>query len=364
MKQTLFILVIVIATQFTTQAQNKGPIMSFDNLEHNYGNISQENGDAFYTFTFTNTGTKPIVLNDVDPSCGCTTPIWNQTPVKPGEKGTIEVGYETFNSPGYFSKTITVTSNAKNSPIILTITGNVLEKQNDIDEKYPQKVGDLRLDQIMINFGNIFTNETERKMELKIYNPTESDLKVNINDKDKPNYLKTNIIPQNLKPGESGVIEVYFDASKANQWDYVSGYMYITLNGIKILNPLIQTSAIVKEKFTPEQILHQPKIEFEDTKFKFDTIVEGEIVEHVFKYTNTGETDLVIRQTRASCGCTAISLSKENVKPGESGTIKATFNSSHKINYQIKTITVITNCPDPKYNKLNLELSGFVKQKK
>ncbi len=347
---------------FNVIAQQKEPVMNFSILKHDFGSIKQEDGLAKYKFEFTNTGGAPITISNVATSCGCTTPSWSKQPIAPGQKGYVEAAYDPKNRPGHFSKTITVHSNAQNTPIVLTITGNVTEKQNTIEEKYPQEVGILRVDQIYLNYGNIFNDET-KEMELKIYNPTEQDVTISVEDNYRPAYTTISIEPTVLKPKQEGVIKVSYDGSKVNDWDYVRGYLYLTINGQRITDKRIQVSSIIKEKFSAEQLLNPPVIDFETTSFEFDTVPEGEVVIHEFTFTNTGKSDLIIRKTRSSCGCTAVSLSNKPIKPGESSSIKLNFNTSHKPNYQTKTVTVITNCPDEKLNKIILKLSGFVKPK-
>lgn len=363
MKKFYLTVLLAVLVAFNATAQQKEAVMSFDVMKHDFGNLTQEGGAAKYSFKFTNTGGEPITITNVKSSCGCTTPSWSKTPIKPGATGYVEASYDPRNRPGHFSKTITVQSNASNSPIVLTITGNVAEKEKSIADKYPQVVGQLRLDKIYLNFGNTYNDEIEKTMELKMYNPTSEDLKIVVEDKYRPQYTTVTVTPEVLKPEQEGTITVKYDASQVNDWDYVRGNIYLTINDQRVTQKRIQVSAIIKEKFTAEQLLNPPKIEFEETTFEFDTINEGDVINYEFKYTNTGKTDLVIRKTRSSCGCTAVSLSKEPLKPGETGTIKATFNTNHKRNRQVKTITVITNCPEEKYNKIILKLSGFVNPK-
>ncbi|MBQ6236760.1 MAG: DUF1573 domain-containing protein [Bacteroidales bacterium] len=101
-----------------------GPKITFTEQEHNYGTI-KKGGDGNCEFTFTNDGNEPLILSNVKASCGCTTPSWTKEPVMPGQTGTIKVRYNT-NNVGGFTKTITVTSNAINSPrITLKIKGKV-----------------------------------------------------------------------------------------------------------------------------------------------------------------------------------------------------------------------------------------------
>lgn len=101
------------------------PEITFEKLEHNYGNILKgENGVC--EFKFTNTGKSDLVLTNVRSSCGCTVPSWPKEAVAPGESNIIKVKYNT-NRIGVISKTITVESNAINNRVVLRIKGNVAD---------------------------------------------------------------------------------------------------------------------------------------------------------------------------------------------------------------------------------------------
>jgi hypothetical protein len=114
-------------TSTTTTKKADGPEITFESLEHDYGTIPQgANGDC--VFNFKNTGNEPLILSDVRKSCGCTTPTWSKEPILPGQKGVINIGYNT-NNVGTFSKTITVISNATNSSVVITIKGTVNAKE-------------------------------------------------------------------------------------------------------------------------------------------------------------------------------------------------------------------------------------------
>ncbi len=84
-------------------------------------------------------------------------------------------------------------------------------------------------------------------------------------------------------------------------------------------------------------------IEFEEQVHDFGDIKEGEVVEHVFKFKNTGEAPLILTGVQPSCGCTASDYTKDPVAPGSEGTISLTFNSSGKPGAQNKTATVKAN---------------------
>ena len=360
--KNFFLLVLAIALFNIANAQQNEAVMNFSKTSHDFGNITQETGPASVKFEFVNTGSKPIVINDVKSSCGCTTPSWTKAPIAPGAKGYVEAVYDPRNRPGHFSKTITVYSNATNSPVVLTISGNVKEKQNTIADVYPQEIGSIRLDQIYLNFGSI-NNTDQKTLSLKIYNPNNTPVKVIVEDRYKPSYVTVKVEPEELQPKQEGKLTITYNAAKVNDWDYVRGFIYLTIDGQRITNKRIQVSAIIKETFSDEAKLNPPRIEFEETSYNFGTANEGDVIQRVYKFKNTGKSDLYIRKTHSSCGCTAVTSTSTPIKPGETGEIKATFNTSHKQNKQIKTITVITNCPEPKYNKVVLRLEGFVNPK-
>jgi len=84
-------------------------------------------------------------------------------------------------------------------------------------------------------------------------------------------------------------------------------------------------------------------ISLDKIAYDFGTVNEGDIVETVFKVTNSGETDLVITDAKVTCGCTVPVWPKEAIKPGETKEVKVRFNTSGKSNRQQKNITLITN---------------------
>lgn len=124
---SLFFFVVMISNAQTSNVKKAdGPEITFEKMEHDYGTIKQgDNGDCI--FSFKNTGNEPLIISNVNKSCGCTTPTWNKEPILPGQTGKINVGYNT-NNIGSFSKTITVISNGISPSITLTIKGNVTAK--------------------------------------------------------------------------------------------------------------------------------------------------------------------------------------------------------------------------------------------
>lgn len=97
------------------------PVLSFNNSEYDFGTISE--GDVVETsFAFTNTGNSDLTILDARGSCGCTVPEYpKNTPIAPGESGSIKVKFDSANKPGNQSKTVTLTTNTERGRAILRI---------------------------------------------------------------------------------------------------------------------------------------------------------------------------------------------------------------------------------------------------
>ena len=138
MKKIAFCFLLSAFCFFSLYAQNKGkketePVyvpkvttsaeIEFDKFVHDFGAL--ETGEVKTgIFTYTNVGSRPLVLFDVIVSCDCTEVEWQKEPVMPGKKSVIKVTY-TAKTPGVIAKQVTVQSNAQTDRLKLQLKGNV-----------------------------------------------------------------------------------------------------------------------------------------------------------------------------------------------------------------------------------------------
>jgi hypothetical protein len=124
MKTKNYLSAIFLLISVALYAQESGPKISFETTLIDYGTV-ERNSDGKRTFSFENLGNQELIIKNVQSSCGCTIPKKPDGPIAPGEKSEIIVRYDT-NRPGPFRKTITVTTNAEENPIVaLKIKGTV-----------------------------------------------------------------------------------------------------------------------------------------------------------------------------------------------------------------------------------------------
>lgn len=109
--------------------------IKFDQMILNLGDLKQREPHPG-TFTFTNTGDTPLILNNVTTSCGCTTLEWSRQPIEPGKTGEIKVIYDALHT-GRFIKTIRVEGNIPGGFTELTVKGQVLAKASNPTDYTP-----------------------------------------------------------------------------------------------------------------------------------------------------------------------------------------------------------------------------------
>lgn len=356
----LILLAVTVLTTLNLSAQQRKANLSFETMHHDYGKIKEEAGVSKFKFTFANTGGEPLIIQDVKPSCGCTSSDWTKNPIPPGGNGFITADYNPKNRPGKFSKSIRVTTNAQPAVSVLRISGEVIPKEKTLEDLYPSAVGGLRMKTSHLAFMKIVNTEVKTETVEIVNNINEV---IDISFKSVPEFIQIKAEPASLKPKEKGKLIVTYDPTKKNDWGFVINRIEITTTTAsgKSQCGKLSVSAVIEEDFsklTEEELANAPVIKFDSKIFDFGPIKQGESVDYEYTFTNEGKSDLIIRKTKASCGCTAIMPGENIIPPGGKGSIKVKFNSRGKKGPQNKSITITNN--DPNNPSLQLRIKGNV----
>jgi hypothetical protein len=119
----------------TTNVKGGSAEITFNTLEHDFGKIT-EGEKVACVFSFENTGLDDLVIVSATTSCGCTVPEFDDKPISPGGKGTMEVVFDSSGRSGMQTKTITVRSNADKQVMILKITAEVITNTNQLFKQW------------------------------------------------------------------------------------------------------------------------------------------------------------------------------------------------------------------------------------
>lgn len=361
MKKVSFLLVFAL-TVCSVYGQMAVTSLKMSETQHDFGAFKEEAGRQTYDFTVSNTGNQPLVIQNIVASCGCTTPEWTKGPIPPGGKGKITAIYDPKDRPGAFNKTLSVYTNTQPQVTVLTIKGEVTPREKTIEELFTFPIGGVRFESVQLAFTNIKKNDKKMRV-MQVVNTSKEPVMIEFENV--PAHLTIKANPETLKPGQKGLIEGTFDATKNNAWGTTSDMLRIKLNGVPQTNQYFYVSANLVEDFsklTKEELANAPVFKLDATTVDLGKIKGSSQNEVEFKFTNAGKTDLFIRHVRATCGCTAIQQGTQGVgiKPGQSSSIKATFNSGGYSGKVTKAIYVYAN--DPLKSEVVLMLTADVEQ--
>ena len=361
MKRILSIAALMIIS-FGLVAQVAVTTMKLSENQHDFGVFKEEAGPQKYDFTLTNTGKQPLMIQNVVASCGCTTPEWTRQPIPSGGTGKVTAIYDPRDRPGQFNKTLSVYTNTQPEVTVIVIKGEVTPREKTVEDLFTFPVGGVRFESQQLAFTNV--KKTEKKIRvMPVLNTSEVPVKIEFDQL--PAHLTIKATPETLKPGQKGLVEGTYDATKNGGWGNVSDIVKVKLNGVAQENVYYYISANLVEDFskmTKEDMLNAPVFKLETSAVELGKIKGSTQNDVEFKFTNSGKNDLFIRHVRATCGCTAIQQGNPGmaIKPGQSSSIKATFNSGGYSGKVTKSIFVYTN--DPKNSEVVLMLNADVEQ--
>jgi hypothetical protein len=358
----LFFIISLLIFGISAKSQVATTKLQFSATEHDFGTFKEEAGRQTFDFIITNTGTEPLVIQNVVASCGCTTPEWTKAPIPAGAKGKVTAIYDPANRPGQFNKTLSVYTNTKPEVSVLVIKGEVIPHEKTVEELFTFAVGAIRFESNHMAFTNVKKNEKKMRV-MQLINTSAAPVKVEFDAL--PPHLTLKCNPETLKKGQKGMIEGTYDATKNGGWGNVSDMVKVKLNGVVQENLFYYVSANLVEDFsslTKQELENAPVFKVESTTVDLGKIKGSTQNEVEFKFKNEGKSDLLIRFIRSTCGCTAVQQGNQGVgiKPGDSSSIKAVFNSGSYSGKVTKAIYVYTN--DPKNSEVVLMLNADVEQ--
>ncbi len=321
-----------------------------------FGTIREADGKVSHTFEFSNISTKPLVIEKVVASCGCTEPEYTQKPVLPGRTGKITVTFDPKGRPGPFNKNIYVTTTARDQKT-LTITGTVEGIPRSVEEEYPLKLSaTVRARSSSLSFS-LVRQGSVKSMTIPCVNTSKTEtVQLGVDLPVRDAYYSV-VVPAELKPGEHGEITVTYDLQGQKVWGMLSNRFIVTVNGQKA--PLLfSSSAVAVEDFShlsAEEIASAAKATFATQFFRLGEIVRGDSKTMTVRLTNVGKSPLVIRAVNNSVNAVCDIQPGTTVAPGETLEFPLTFKTGGMLGTQIyQSVFLTLNDPSRPFRELRM----------
>ncbi len=300
-------------------------------------------------FELKNDGRKPLVINNVLKSCGCTEVDYPKTSIAAGESFVIKAVYDA-KQMGTFTKQVCLYTNADEEPFILSMRGKVVGSVVDFAGSYDEMLGAIKSDAQEVEFDDV--NRGDRPVQrIHIFNPTDEVLEPVVMHL--PDYLHAFVSPSKVAPRHSAEISFVLDSKKLRDLGLNQTSIYLGERpGDKVApEKEIVVSAVLLpgfENMTPAKKALAPKIEMSATdlnlgRFNGKKKLKGEIL-----ITNKGKSELDIRSMQMFTMGLQVNLKKSKIQPGETVKMKVTAVAADLKKSRVRhpRILMITNDPD------------------
>lgn len=319
--------------------------VSFSKMVHDFGDFGLDDGPQSFTFTMKNNGTKPVVIQTVISSCGCTTPEWTKEPVLPGKTGKITATFLNNQGPYPFDKTLSVYLTGSNTPHILRIRGMVHEKEFSVEDTHPVKMGDIRLRKSTLELGQIKQGQVKTD-SVEIINVGKMPVILAFTGIHDAN-LSVRASTRKLNPQEKGVIIYTIDTRNKEEWGNVIYPFQLVMNDKTQTAWALTVKASIKMNsldYTREQKDKAPIPQADKSAVEFTDRVQGTPVEATFVLSNKGKTPLIIYKADFSHEGIDATI-PTTIAPSEKATIKVSIPKTTGFGDVIYTISLTTNAP-------------------
>ncbi|MDR1129475.1 MAG: DUF1573 domain-containing protein [Prevotellaceae bacterium] len=328
--------------------------IQFSQVKHEFGNVKEANGPVSHVFPFKNTGNAPLVIQNVETTCGCTSPEYTKEPVLPGKSGIVKATFDPSGRPNYFDKNLTVISNAENNRVVLNIKGNVEAKVLTVEEQYPFAVDKVRMKNSTLELYKVSSTGI-RTENLEVINTGTTPAILNFENV--PAHISIKADPVSIPAGAKGMIQCTYNAAKKKDFGAVTDNITVKVKSTK---GVLMVRATIEEDFsslTSDELEKAPVAKAENTNHQFNKISKGSKVTGTFEIKNEGKTDLIIRKITSDCDCVKSSISATSIKPGKSATLSLEL-TANDLGEKFYGTTVVTN--SPKQRNLTFYLIGTV----
>lgn len=300
-------------------------------------------------FMLKNDGHKPLVINNVLKSCGCTEVDYPKTGIAAGESFVIKAVYDA-KQMGTFTKQVCLYTNAGEDPFILSMRGKVVGSVVDFAGSYDEMLGVIKSDAQEVEFDDV--NRGDRPVQrIHIFNPTDELLEPVVMHL--PPYLHAFVSPSKVAPHHSAEISFVLDSKKLRDLGLNQTSVYLGERPGDRIAPEkeIVVSAVLLpgfENMTPTKKALAPKIEMSATDLNLGSFngkkkLKGEIL-----ITNKGKSELDIRSMQMFTMGLQVNLKKSKIQPGETVKMKVTAVAADLKKSRVRhpRILMITNDPD------------------
>ncbi|MCU0357114.1 MAG: DUF1573 domain-containing protein [Cyclobacteriaceae bacterium] len=330
--------------------------LKFREEVYDFGNVIEEDGPVSHEFVFTNAGSKPAQIITVKPSCGCTTPGWSKEPVMPGNKGTIKAQFDPKGRPGFFSKSLTVTVEGESQPMMLQIKGTVISRDKFSSAEFQAASGNWRMRSLSFNLGKVYRKDEFMTREYEVVNAGTKPV-MYLTKSDVPSHIRVSMDPVTIPAGGKSMLRISYNGKMKDQYGFQSDKIVLYTDDESQPQKTFTVYATLEDYFEelkPEELARAPMLRTAAQSIDFGSMRQNQQATRELTITNSGRSTLEIRSVIGNCTCVEATISKTELKPGESASMTVIFNPQDRKGTQNKSVTIYSNDPRNPVQRVNI----------
>ena len=323
--------------------------ISFDQTTINVGSTLWHH-PVTATFKYKSRDRNPLIIETVDPGCGCLSPVFTSTPQASGTEGTISITYDA-NILGHFDRIILVKTNASPTPIRLRMKGNVgTGLKRTIEDLYPVRIGDVCLSTNNVEFPDVVRGDSVTA-RIEILNDTKEVYEPQLMHL--PSYVTARYTPKMLSRGRRGFIDLTLNADRLSDTGLTQNTVYLArYSGDKVSheNEIVLSSIMLPDAKIYANEANHPQLNVSTTNLDLGKLGRKTKLKGNVTISNTGNGILRLTSIQVFNSTVQVALPKRELVPGESIQMSVTLLAKYLKSAKSEPRVLII-CNDPNHLK-------------
>lgn len=330
--------------------------------EYDFGTWREAEGPRQGFARFVNRGSEAVTIRRVRPSCGCTNVDWPETPIAPGDTATVRFSYNPAGRPGKFGKTVKVYLSDSDTPKFIRITGTVIGTVNSLADKYPVAVGQMRLSERTVDFGDVVHGKSKHTY-ISAYNASEQPMQITLRANSGEEYPMPDYVtmtPGTVPPGQVQTISVYLNTAQAETLGPLqSTYTYCA--GDDCTELTVKVNIVPdRSKYPGGDLSLAPQADTRPDILEIGEVKRGKTARLTFEVRNTGKSDLHISRVYSPCKALSVTKMPQRIAPGKKQKVSVEIDTD-KISSDIITGEIMVVSDDPLMPVRKVRFAGKMK---
>lgn len=333
----------------------EGQALRWEHAVWDFGDIREVDGVVSHTFSATNITDKPVVIERIYTSCGCTSTEYSTHPIAAGGKARVVVTFDPAERGGEFEKRITVVLNGGRREVI-TICGEVEPRPRTVEDDYPYyMIKGLRFDNTTFGLGTV-QHGTAQSTVINYTNTSERTIRPKVKYKLRSGLLKVTL-PERIAAGQRGQITITYDlTTESRHYGQMVDKFVIEVDGGESSHA-VYMAAIAVDNNSLANYDTAPVAEISERRCDFGVIPSScGTLRREMTLKNLGEEVLIVRYVESKDEGFYITLQPETrIRGGESVTFEAVLDPERYNTAEINdAVAIVTNDPVRPYRQIRV----------